>query len=457
MIERAGMLRVLGALCLMVGARFLPGIAAAQVIPVGTEFQVNTYTTSFQVFPQICRAPDGRFTVIFESGGDHDGDGTGIFGQRYGSDGSRAGTEFQVNTYTRGAQGEPSVCCDAAGNFVVAWQSFGQDGGGDGVFGQRFASSGGFRGTEFQVNTYTNSDNRYPSICCAADGDFVVAWQSYRQDGGADGVFGQRFASNGDALGKEFQVNTYTSGFQEEPAICCDTAGDFVVAWQSEKQDGSREGVFAQRFAAGGTRQGTEFQVNTYTSLSQEAPAVCCSGNGGFTVVWDSFRQDGFQHGIFGQQFAETGLARGQEFQVNTYTTSEQTIPSVCCGPDGSFVVAWQSLDQDGSSYGVFARHFNAGGGAMPELQVNTYTTGNQGSPAVACDAKGNFVVVWRSDVLPPWYADSQDGDSAGVFGRRFEILGTVATPMLSFAGLALSAIALFGTGVLVLRRRRAR
>ncbi len=39
------------------------------------------------------------------------------------------GPEFQVNTYTTGDQESPDVAMDGAGNFIVVWQSYGQDGG----------------------------------------------------------------------------------------------------------------------------------------------------------------------------------------------------------------------------------------------------------------------------------------------------------------------------------------
>lgn len=48
-------------------------------------------------------------------------------------------------------------------------------------------------GPEFRVNTYTTSEQRYPSLGADASGSFVVAWQSYTQDGSRDGVFGQRY------------------------------------------------------------------------------------------------------------------------------------------------------------------------------------------------------------------------------------------------------------------------
>jgi hypothetical protein len=79
-------------------------------------------------------------------------------------------------------------------------------------------------------------------------GDFVVVWES-PHDGGLIGVFGQRFASTGAPLGTEFLVNTYTTADQSGPGVASDSAGRFVVVWRSGGQDGSGGGVFAQRYS----------------------------------------------------------------------------------------------------------------------------------------------------------------------------------------------------------------
>ena len=73
---------------------------------------------------------------------------------------------------------------DADGDFVVAWQSAGQDGCSYGVYAQRFNAAGVAQGSEFQVNTYTTDNQAASSVAMDADGDFVVAWTSYGQDGG---------------------------------------------------------------------------------------------------------------------------------------------------------------------------------------------------------------------------------------------------------------------------------
>src|SRR5688572_15958002 len=75
-------------------------------------------------------------------------------------------------------------------------------------------------GGDVQVNAYTTG-RQYAFarfVAVDADGDFVAVWTS-DHDGSVSGVFGQRFTAAGAALGSEFRVNTYTTGFQGEPAV----------------------------------------------------------------------------------------------------------------------------------------------------------------------------------------------------------------------------------------------
>jgi len=48
--------------------------------------------------------------------------------------------------------------------------------------------------------------------------------------------------------------------------------------------------------------------------------------------------------------------------QLNTYTSSSQYSPSTTALNDGGFVITWQSDNQDGSSYGIYAQRYNADG-----------------------------------------------------------------------------------------------
>jgi len=158
----------------------------------------------------------------------------------------RVGPEFQVNTFTRGNQFSSAVASDARGRFVVVWTSWQPDTLNH-VFGQRYDSAGNRSGAEFQVNTYTPSEQGYPAIASDASGNFVVVWDSDAQDGSDDGIFGQRYDSSGNRVGGEFQVNTYTTDSQRNPQVAWNANDGFVVVWTSYEQDGFTGGIFAQR------------------------------------------------------------------------------------------------------------------------------------------------------------------------------------------------------------------
>ena len=184
--------------------------------------------------------------------------------------------EFQINQYTIGVGGQRATAISRgpSGSFVAAWQSYGQDGSNNGVFARRFDSSGGALGAEFQINQYTTSFQIRPAISHDFSGGFVMAWESYGQDGSHLSVFARRYDGSGNALGGEFQVNQYTSEFQRYPAISHASTGEFIVTWGSEDQDGSGGGVFARRYDGAGNALGPEFQVNQYTTNAQTLPAI---------------------------------------------------------------------------------------------------------------------------------------------------------------------------------------
>ena len=386
-----------------------PTAAWAQGNPVGPEFRVNTYITGGQYGGTVAFDGSGNFVVAWGSQG-QDGDDGGAFAQRYDSSGAPAGPEFRVNSYTTGYQGSGIVAAAANGGFVIVWAggSFDRD-----VFGQRYDSSGAPLGGEFRVNSYTTSLQSQASVATAANGDFVVVWMSAGQDGDWGGIFGQRFAATGAPLGPEFRVNTYTTLFQTDPWVASDPSGNFVVTWDSMPQDGSGLGVFAQRYASGGTPAGAEFRVNTNTQNHQSRSRPFYDAGGRFVVVWDSLLQDGAGYGVYAQRYDATGTPLGPEFRVNATTPGSQWFPFGAADGAGDFVVVWVSDAQDGSGYGVFGQRYASSGASLgPEFRVNTFTTNGQTAPFPAVAPAGTFIVLWNSD--------GQDGSSFGKFAQRY-------------------------------------
>jgi hypothetical protein len=125
--------------------------------------------------------------------------------------------------------------------------SFGQDGSATGIYAQRYNAAGVAQGSEFRVNTYTTGDQTRPRATWMPQGGFVVAWQSMGQDGSDDGVFGQRYDASGVPQGGEFRVNGFTPGVEAHAAIAS-AQNRFAVAWQGGGE-GSGYGVFLRRFS----------------------------------------------------------------------------------------------------------------------------------------------------------------------------------------------------------------
>ncbi|MEX5580215.1 hypothetical protein [Pseudophaeobacter sp. A-200-2] len=394
-------------------------------LTLGSEFLVNTETVSSQRQPSVAALSGGGFVVTWETR-DQDGDGAGIYGQRYDADGAVIGPEFLVNTYTVGDQAIPSVTGLNAGGFVVTWHSAGLDGDSFGIGGQRYDAAGNAVGSEFLVNTYTNDIQALPSVTNLSGGGFVVTWISYGQ-GPRGNIYGQRYDAAGAAVGSEFRVNTQTVGDQNEPSVAGLPDGGFVVTWHSAGGIGNTEGIFGQRYDAAGVAVGSEFQVNTETTDNRYYPSVTALSDGGFVVTWQSGAQDGDGFGIYGQRYDAAGGAVGSEFQINTYTADGQYRPSVAALSDGGFVVTWYSDGQDGSGFGIYGQRFNAAGVAIgSEFQVNTYTDNSQAFPVVAALPGGSFVVIWEST--------GQDGDFDGVYGQIFGT-NSVSTGTVTLAG----------------------
>ncbi len=279
--------------------------------PEGGIFRVNTETGNDQYASLVAMDKEGDFVIAWTSV-NQDGDFRGVYAQRYDANGLAQGNEFRVNTTTANDQTLDGLAMDADGDFVVTWTSVGQDSiPGNAVFAQRYDAAGVAQGGEFKVNTYTTGGQRGSTVSMDDAGDFVVAWNSWYQDGSNSGVYAQRYNSNGVAQGSEFRVNSTTTNIQIDPSVAMDADGDFVITWSSYGQDGSRYGVYAQRYSPAGVAQGSEFRVNTTTYQSQNRSVVTMDDAGDFVVSWTSAAQGSGSYGVYFQRYQESTDAAG--------------------------------------------------------------------------------------------------------------------------------------------------
>ena len=352
-------------------------------VPVGPEFRVNTGTTGPQRYPAVSSDSNGNFVVVWASG-----NYAVVFGQRYSSAGAPLGSEFRVNASGSGRY--PAVASDSTGDFVVVWQN----GAGYGIHGLRFSSTGAPLGAGFRVDAASTDSLLAPKVASDSAGNFVVVWTDNGRDGYANGVFGQRFGSTGAPLGSEFQVNSFTTGSQLRPSVASDASGNFVVVWE----DSARSGIFGQRYGSNGAPIGSEFRLDVGTT-SRGRVSVASDALGNFVATWDFVESGGQNEGVFGRLYGSAGAPLGPGFHANSYTSTNEISPAVSSSSTGKFVVAW-TRQSDGSSYGVFGQRYAgstcAVGDANWDGAVNVgdvfylINTLFAGGPAPVCSADVN-------------------------------------------------------------------
>jgi len=376
----------------------------------GNEALVNTITYSSQQTPEICSIENGSFVIAWQN--TTDGDAQGINIKIFNSTGHDQTDDIRANSNITDAQSDPDLCGLDNGSFVVTWCSGGQDGDGAGIFLKIFNSTGHNQTDDIQVNSYTTGNQVQPTVCKYQNETFLVAWTCNTQSK----VFVKQFNYTGHNQTDDIQVSSYAGGSQEQPDIAVLSNGNFVVTWESWLEDGSGDGVFLRIFNSTLQNQTNDIQVNGYTDNNQMRPSITClSSNESFVVAWDSMGQDGDLTGVYLKIFDYSGQNQTDEIQINSYTTSYQAIVVLDSFSDDTFIATWESNGQDGGDSGVFMRYFNAAGQNLTnEVQVNIHTPSSQGSPSVAVILNDTFVVTWDS------YGQVEDGSD--IFFRMFTV-----------------------------------
>jgi hypothetical protein len=390
---------------LLVGAALPQTPSAAQLMPVGLDFMANTYTPGIQSDPAVAIDGGGNFIVAWHSE-NQDGSGFGVYAQRFDSNAAPLGSEFRVNSYTPADQWNPAIGADFVGGFVVVWQSGGyalsQDGDREGVFGRRFTSQGTPIGSEFQVNTFITGAQHQPAIIVRPGGEFEVAFQGVEAGphGTDSAIFLRRYTTDGVPIAAETKVNTSRQG--AGAALVALPDGGTVVTWEGYNNTG-----FFQRFSSSGSPVGSETQVNTSSIFFD--PSISASAGGDFLIAWTN--QDATFTGIGGRIFDSVGNPLTSQLRINDQQSVSERGSSVAAEPAGNFTVTYMSYTA-GSHYNIVRRSFSAAGTALEnEMVVNSNTTGVQGYGAIRSNPSGDFIVAWSN------FLSSEDRD---IGARRF-------------------------------------
>jgi Ca2+-binding RTX toxin-like protein len=340
----------------------------AQGNKVGTQVFIDAMSNIHRRTPAMASLIDGGFVVTWYMQ-PRGGSALSIYARRYDAQGQPVGAEFLVSPTTGFVRSNARAIGLADGGFIIAWEANGEDGGGFGLYAQRYSAAGVAVGTQFLLNSTTAGDQRDLTIAQLGDGSLLFVWSSNGQDGSGFGIYARRFGADGVALGGEVLINVATAGNQTNPSITRLADGSLIVAWSSD----TGTNIYARRLLADGTPTGSEFQLNANHSAAnvQSEVEVKALPDGGFVAVWRSDVQDGSLGGVYARIFTADGTPATEEFRVNTTTANSQELPSVTILSDGRIAFIWQS--PDGSGFGVYSRIFQLNaqtleGGALNDV-----------------------------------------------------------------------------------------
>jgi len=251
--------------------------------------------------------------------------------------------------------------------------------------------------SEFQVNSEVVDDQFGPAVINLAVNGYGVFWTSDDQDGDMYWVFGQMYGNDGWPKGSEFQVNTYSTDSQDRPRAAALDDGRFVVVWQSWLQDGSGSGVYARVFdAALGTPVTGEFGVPTWTIDDQGGASATAVAGGKVIIAWEG-SGDGDSYGIFARIFKSDGTPVGDDFQVNVFESEAQMAPHVATLNNGEVVAVWQTIRPTEDGWGISARRIAPNGTPVgEEMAITPVADVACERPKVAALPSGGFVVTWH-------------------------------------------------------------
>ncbi len=419
-------LRLFPLLCACFAVALLVSDSAAELEKLGGEMQVNTYTSNYQRTrgkAQVGVADDGDFVVTWQSYY-QDGSATSVAARRFSADGTPKADDFVVNTTTLYLQEQSSLAMQPDGSFAVVWTN--DDYSSGSVEAQRYDSSGGATGAEFQIDTSMQLFPAYPSAAPLPGGGFVVAWDGI-QSGLLPDVFARIVSSAGAPVGAQIPVGTDLDA-DRKPFVASNASGEFIVLYNGDGVANGSSGVAARRYDVTGTPIGTQFIVHTTNAGEQRDGAALLRDDGSAVFVWTSENIDGDLFGIGGRRFGTDGLPVGTEFVVNAYTSDNQEYPSIASLPGDRFVVVWDSQNVDGDIGTVVVREFGGDAVALgDEMVVNTYTSNTQGRSAVASAPDGSFVVTWTSYFQNGYYSD--------VFAQRMRRIPEGSTTTTTLGG----------------------
>ena len=191
--------------------------------------------------PDVAVDAGGRFAVTWM----RDRSIHPILARLFDAEGVPLTEPFEVNTTSIASVTRPSIAMNSLGYFVVAWDGHPSRASEDDIYARLYDPNGVPRGEPLVVNTIRAGPQQWPRVAIGGRNEFIVVWEHDTGDPNAAEIAARYFDETGLPLSDQFQLNTYTLDDQRYPDVAMTGDGSYLAAWESDGQDGSGYGVFA--------------------------------------------------------------------------------------------------------------------------------------------------------------------------------------------------------------------
>ena len=335
--------------------------------PVGQELTLNTTTAGDQLSPQVTVLAEGGLAVTWSSGNaikgqkiryTYDSDGSLSGAMPVGAEISVSSGESASNV------GEPAITALEDGGYLVVWQAV-VDGKWQ-ICSQQYTAEGQPLGqqtlatTELSYNFLVKEWPPLPSVTTLSDGKVVI---TYTDKGTGYDTVVQLYDPASRTAGEKFVANQTLTKDQASPSVSALDNGNFVVTWDSDDNSGPDQtgySVWGRLYDADGNALTKEFIVNTATAGDQHLAKVVSRPDGSFVAVFISATDadaGAGTSGIYAQYFDARGNKVGQQMQINQLTYGEQVEVDATFMEGGQLYVSWTDKGvADGSGSGIKGR-----------------------------------------------------------------------------------------------------
>ena len=294
-----------------------------------------------ETHPRVALMPGGGAVVAWESGGRKDRD----VRVRFLNAAGQPVTAVQVtNGFRRRNQTKPDVAVNDTGDVLVVWESDRQDGDGKGVFAQRYTPEGVRVGGEIPVNQGIKWNQSQPACAALADGRFIIAWVGEAANGTTlagtpymrGHVMGRIFNRRGNALGNEFRLDGGQS-LCARPRLLAREDGGYLVGWSQLDETAMVNlwDVHYRVFNRDGLPLGAALRNNKYLKNVQNNISWADLG-GEVLMTWDCGTPDDASVEVHGRL-----ISGGAEFRVNTKVVFQQRMAAAAGDGKGHALVLW--------------------------------------------------------------------------------------------------------------------